>query len=70
MNATLTIDLPEDVRTTLGKAAKEAGVSEKAFAAQALKDYFFLQRFRSLRERMIAESKSSYSDEDVFGLIS
>lgn len=65
MSATLTIDLPEEVRKTLGKAAREQGVSENAFAARALKDYLFLQRFRTLRERMAAESEKSYTDEEV-----
>jgi len=66
MSATLIIDLPDEVRTTLGKAAREQGVSENAFAARALKDYLFLQRFRTLRERMIAESDNSYLDQGVF----
>lgn len=70
MSATLTIDLPEDVRKTLGKAASEQGISESAFAARALQDYLFLKRFRTLRERMIAESDKSYTDEDIFDLVS
>lgn len=45
MSATLTIDLPEDVRTTLSKAAREDGVSENIFAVQALEDYLRLRRF-------------------------
>ena len=48
MSATLTIDLPEDVKTTLGKAAREDGVSENAFAARALEDYLRLRRFKKL----------------------
>ena len=46
MSATLTIDLPEDVRATLGKAAREDGVSENIFALQALEDYLRLRRFK------------------------
>lgn len=70
MSATLTIDLPEEVRKTLGKAAREQGVSENAYAARALQDYLFLKRFRTLRERMIAESDKSYTDEEIFKLVS
>ena len=70
MNATLTIELPEDLRTILDKAAQEEGVSEKVFAARALKDYLFLRRFRKLREQMIAESEKSYTDEEVFEIVS
>lgn len=70
MNATLTVELPLDVKATLGKAAREEGVSEPAFAAKALQDYLFLRRFRTLRERMICESDKSYTDEDVFDIVS
>jgi predicted transcriptional regulator len=70
MSVTLTIDLPEEVRKTLGKAAREQGLSENAFAARALQDYLFLKRFRTLRERMIAESDKSYTDEEIFELVS
>lgn len=70
MNASLTIELPEDIRATLGKAAREEGVSDKVFAAKALRDYLFLRRFRSLRERMMAESERTYTDEEIFDIVS
>ncbi|MFN0278084.1 MAG: hypothetical protein ACKVRN_05705 [Pyrinomonadaceae bacterium] len=70
MSATLTIDLPEEVRKTLGNAAREQGVSENAYAASALQNYLFLNRFRTLREKMIAESDKSYTDEEIFELVS
>jgi len=67
---TLTIELPEEVKATLGKAAREEGVSEKDFAARAVQDYLFLRHFRKLRERMQAEADRSYTDEDVFEIVS
>ena len=70
MNATLTVELPEEVKTTLGKAVCEEGISENAFAVRALQDYLFLRRFRKLSERMIAESETSYTDEEVFEIVS
>lgn len=70
MNTTITLELPEEVKATLDKAALEEGVSENAFAARALRDYLFLRRFRKLRERMMAESEKSYTDEEVFDLVS
>jgi predicted transcriptional regulator len=70
MSATLTIDLPDNLKTILGKAAQDEGVSEKDFAEKALEDYLYLRRFRSMRERMIAESDRSYTDEEVFELVS
>ena len=70
MSATLTVDLPDDVKTTLGKAAREDGVTENVFTVRALRDYLFLRRFRTLRERMSAVSDKSYPDEEVFELVS
>ena len=70
MSATLTIDLPVDAKASLGTAAREEGVSESAFAAKALQDYLFLRRFRSLSERLAAASDRSYTDEEVFELVS
>ncbi len=70
MNATLTVELSEEVKATLDKAALEEGISENAFAVRALQDYLFLRRFRKLRERMMAESGKSYTDEEVFETVS
>ncbi len=70
MSAILKIDLPDDVKATLGKAAREDGVSENVFTVKALQDYLFLRRFRTLRERMSAASDRSYTDEEVFELVS
>lgn len=70
MSAILTIDLTDDVKETLGKAAREDGVSENALVARALQDYLFIRRFRTLRERMIAESGMSYTDDQIVELVS
>ena len=70
MSAILTVELPEDIRSTLGKAAREDGVSEKVFAAKALKDYLFLRRFRNLRTEMMSKSEKTYTDEEIFNLVS
>ena len=70
MNATLTIELPVETKATLDNAAREEGVSENDFAAKALRDYLFLRSFRKLSDRMITESKRSFTDEDVFELVS
>jgi len=48
MSATLTLDLPKEIRDSLDKAAVEEGVSETTLAERALKDYLFLRRFRKL----------------------
>lgn len=70
MNAVLTVELPEEVKAMLGKAACEESISENTFAARALQDYLFLRRFRKLGERMMAESEKSYTDEEIFEIVS
>ena len=60
MNATLTIDQPEDVRSTLGKAAREDGLSESAFAAQALEEYL-----QNRRAGKAASDKPDRADIDA-----
>ncbi len=70
MSVSITVELPEDIGATLGKAAREEGVSEKVFAAKALRDYLFLRRFRNLRERMMSQSDQTYTDEEIFDIVS
>ena len=70
MSATLTLELPEDVKSTLGKAAREDGVSEKVFAVRALQDYLFLRRFRKLRTEMISNSEKTYTNGGIFAIVS
>lgn len=70
MSVTLTIELPVEAMASLDKAAREEGVSENAYATKAVLDHLFLRRFRSLRERMSAASEKTYTDEEVFELVS
>ena len=70
MSATLTIDVPKDIKDILGKAAREEGVSEAILAERALRDYLFLRRLRKLSQKMAAESERVYTDEEIFELVS
>lgn len=70
MSASLTVELPEEVKSTLGKAASEDGVSENVIAVRALQDYLFLRRFRKLRTEMVSNAARQYTDEEVFDLVS
>lgn len=70
MNARITIELPEKIKTALDDAIREDGVSPNKFVVTALEDYLFVRRFRNLREVMIAESEAAYNDKDVFDLVS
>jgi predicted transcriptional regulator len=70
MSAILTIELPEEMKAAIDRAAREEGLSETDFVARALEDYLFLRRFRKLRERMLDESEKSYTDEEIFEIVS
>lgn len=70
MKGTLTIDLPEEVESALEEATREEGLSPNDLVNKALSDYLFVRKFRLLRERMVAESQETYTDQDVFDLIS
>lgn len=70
MNETITIDLPKETKASLDDAVREKGVSQSEIIENALKDYFFIRRFKGLREHMMAQAPKTYSDEDVFDLIS
>lgn len=72
MRETVTISLPQAVRRELDRIAKEDGVSRSDVLRQSLEDFFFVRRFRRLRQRMMAAAQAQgiYTDEDVFTRIS
>lgn len=72
MRETVSISLPEEVKTALDEAVAEEGVSRSDLVRQALQDYLFVRRFRRLRQELIpyAEAQGVYSDEDVFKRVS
>jgi hypothetical protein len=70
MKGTITIDLPEEVESALEEATREEGLSPTDLVKKALADYLFVRKFRLLRERLMAESQGTYTDQDVFDLIS
>mgnify|MGYP003462974353 CR=1 FL=1 len=70
MDDLVPIMIPEGLHEELGNAAREEGVSRDTFAAEALEKYLFIKKFRALREQLISESARSYTDEEVFELVS
>ena len=70
MSQTIVVDLPEETKAALDDAVREEGVSQNELIEKALKDYLFVRRFRSLRERMIEQSPGTYTDQDVFDQVS
>ena len=70
MDVILTLTLPDEITSSLDQAADEEGVGRNEIALRALKNYLFLKQFRSLREQIIARLDRSYTDEEVFDLVS
>ena len=70
MKGTVTIELPEEIESALEEATREEGLSSKELIKKALADYLFVRKFKLLRERMMAESPETYTDQDIFDLIS
>lgn len=68
MSETIVINLPEETKAALDAAIREEGVSQNELVERALKDYLFIRRFRSLRERMMTQE--TYTDQDVFDRVS
>ncbi|HUF08402.1 MAG TPA: ribbon-helix-helix domain-containing protein [Rhodothermales bacterium] len=72
MRETVSISLPEEIKSALDEAVAEDGVSRSDLVRQAVQDFLFVRQFRRLRRELIlyAEAQGIYSDEDVFRRIS
>jgi len=72
MRSTLTISLPMGLRRDVSRTAKNRGLTESEFVRDALRRRLALDRFRSLRERAMAQARARgiYTDEDVFKIVS
>lgn len=70
MKGTVTIDLPEEVELALEEATREEGLSPAELVKKAIADYLFIRKFKLLRERMMEEARTAYTDQDIFDLIS
>ena len=72
MQETITITLPDDLRKALDEAACREGLPSNELISEALKEYLYFRRLRSLRERMITKAKEQgiCTDQDVFDQVS
>jgi metal-responsive CopG/Arc/MetJ family transcriptional regulator len=72
MKDTVTVTLPHDISTELNALVKRTGRSRSALIREAVRRQLSLERFRSLRERLVpkARARGIYTDEDVFKRIS
>lgn len=72
MRSTITISLPESVRTELDNVSKQEGVSRSDLVRESISDYLFVRKFRRLRKTMVAKAsqRGIHTDQDVFDRVS
>jgi metal-responsive CopG/Arc/MetJ family transcriptional regulator len=72
MRESVTISLPANLKKKLDQATKRGHVNRSDIVREALRQYFSLQDFRTIREKAVAEAEARgiFTDEDVFKEIS
>jgi metal-responsive CopG/Arc/MetJ family transcriptional regulator len=72
MRSTITISVPEQMKSELEKLSREDGVSRSDIVRESLRDYLFIRRFRSMRKSMMSKASANgvYTDQDVFDRVS
>jgi mRNA-degrading endonuclease RelE of RelBE toxin-antitoxin system len=68
MTETLTVRIPESMRTELMELSKEQQKPVSDLVRESLQKFIAIQRFRKLRKVVIpfAEARGIFTDEDVF----
>jgi metal-responsive CopG/Arc/MetJ family transcriptional regulator len=68
----ISISLPEELKSELDRVTAVDGSSRSDVVRDALREYLFARRFRSLRKDLLpyAEAQGVYTDEDVFRAVS
>ena len=70
MSKMISLDLRDETKAALDEAAREEGLSQNELIAKALQDYLFIRQFRNLRERMMSQNGKTFTDQEVFDIIS
>ena len=72
MRSTITISVPEQMKSEIEKLSRMDGVSRSDIIRESLRDYLFVRRFRSMRKSMTnkASANGIYTDQDVFDRVS
>lgn len=69
---TLTIRLPDDLRTALDKISRDENKAVSDIVRESLRRYVAVERFRAIRRKVLpfAEAQGLLTDEDVFRALS
>jgi hypothetical protein len=70
MEDTLTITLTPELRAILDNLIHIEGVSPETLVQNAMADYLFIRQFRALRSQLIQKAQASYTDDDIFKMVS
>ena len=72
MRSTITISVPEQMRSELDRLSQVDGVSRSDIVRESLRDYLFVRRFRTMRNSMVSKAsrRGVYTDQDVFDRVS
>ena len=72
MRETITISLSKNMKKKLDIMTKKERLNRSDVIREALRQYFVIQEFRRLRQRMLngATASEIYTDEDVFSKVS
>jgi len=72
MPEVITLSLPSDLKASLEARSQIESVSSTQLIEQAIREYLLLGRLRSLRAKMLAtaDQQGSYTDEDIFTMVS
>lgn len=72
MRSTITISVPEQMKSDLEKLSRADGVSRSDIVRESLRDYIFVRRFRSMRQSMLSKAAAQgiHTDQDVFDRVS
>ncbi|NCJ08721.1 ribbon-helix-helix protein, CopG family [Synechococcales cyanobacterium C] len=72
MRESISVSLPEHLKAEVDRFTEIEGISRSDLVREALREYLFVRKFRSLRQRLIpyAEVQHIYTDEDVFDKMS
>jgi predicted transcriptional regulator len=72
MQQSITVHLSSDLKVALDELTRTAGASPDELVGEAVKQYLFVRRFRSLREKLASKGQSTgvLTDQDVFDRVS
>ncbi len=70
MDETLTIPLTPELKATLEHVTNAEGISAENLVKLAIQEYLYIRQFRSLRAQMMQKAQHSYTDDDIFELVS